>query len=372
VRTLKRALSVACVTTLAVPLWAGPVASADPVTTTEAASSGAYFSRTGIAKPDASPQAPPNVISDRADGVAAGNLAVAAAGGEDDKISFLFFSLTDVPFGSTISKAVLTVPLAPSDANNVQVAAEPAKVRACKNGPEGFGGDDGVAIALAPTKLCDEFSATAEASADGSAYVIDISGLAADWPDLNDGVGLYPNEGATTTPFQVVFQSADKATLEYEFTAPAEVEVPVPTDTTGGSVTVVDTPTSTTPDTTTFDPGTLGSGVATSDLGGSLAPVSTPIAAGELPTAPEPQTAGAGAVATSRAAAELPTEVLTPTASFWLMALLLAGGLVFLALVLGDPRSPASAAATRPTRLSRALAARQRGGAPASLLTRSS
>ena len=151
-RTLKRALSVACAAALAVPVWAAPVTSAEPVSTTEAGSSGAYFSRTGIAKPDASPAQPPNVISDRGDGVAAGNLAVAAGGGEDDKVSFLFFSLSEVPLGSDITKAVLTLPLAPSDANNVQIAPAPAKVSACKNGPEGFGGDDGVAIALAPSK----------------------------------------------------------------------------------------------------------------------------------------------------------------------------------------------------------------------------
>lgn len=363
-RTLSRALVVACLGAVSLPALAGPALAA---TATESAAYGAYFFSKGIRKPDASPTGVPNLTAQAADGVSAGRLAVSASGGQDDKISFLYFQLADLPLDATITRAVVTVPLVPADPQNTTYAAGPEKVRACVAGPEGFFGEDGNSFEDAPTYDCAKGAATATASPDGAAYVFDVTAIAALWAQANDGIALVPNEGAKTAPFQVVFDNAEKATIAVEYESTGETltgDLVV-----DGGTTTTDLGTLTTP----LDPGGLsaGTGTATTDFGLSL-PSSTPLAAGALPAAPAPQTAAdTPAVATQRAAVDLPVEVLSPTPGFWLAALLLAGGLVFLSLVLGDSRTPALAGATgRPSRLSQALA-RQRAGAGL-LATRSS
>lgn len=346
IKTL-RLLSAVAVAAATVPFFGVGAASAEESKIT--ASAGAYFYAEGLRKPDESPQAPPNLTGERLDGVAPGNLAVAAQGGQEDKASFLLFDLLDVTPGSVVTKATLTLPLVENDPPaNVTYGELPEKVRACGAGDEGFGGEDGTSLQDAPARLCDVFSAPAKASVDGKSYVIDVTKLAATWVDgANDGIALTAAEGAATTPFQVVFAPAEKATLALSFTAgPDDVAPP--------TVPSVGTGTTTSPD--------LGM------TGGTIAPppdsgfgaVSPPV----VPDAPAPA-AGvapeAAPVAAPPAQALQPValETLQPTTAFWLGGILLAAVLVLLSLIMGDSSVPQATA--KPSRLAKALADRQRG-----------
>ena len=354
-----RAVTAFAVAALAVPLWAAP---AYAESGSEGPSSAAYFYSAGVSKPDPAPFAPPNLTA-QADGVAPGNLAVASQANREDKASFLFFSLSNLEPGATITKATLTVPTVPNGNGNVSVNAAPEKVAACKIIGSGFSEEDGENLALAPERACGEFNAVATAG-DGGAYVFDITGLAATWTELNDGVALTRNPAGTDN-FQVVF-SRD-ATLTYEFTPGAGDDALA-----GGGTT-----TSTDSGTTAFDAGDSGSapiggfdsGSASSggsfDSGGGFGAVDSPLVGGELPAGPAPETADATGdepvLAVQSASSSGGIETLTPTAAFWLGLVALAALLAFLSLIMGDPRTPAAAAATsRPSRLTQALQSRSR------------
>jgi len=254
VRTLSRALVVACLGAVALPSLAGP-ASAESAS--ESAAYGAYFFSKGVRKPDASPTGVPNLTAQVADGVSAGRLAVAASGGEDDKISFLYFQLADLPLDATITRAVVTVPLVPADAQNATYAAGPEKVRACVAGPEGFFGEDGNSFEDAPTYDCAKASSTATASPDGAAYVFDVTALATLWAQANDGIALVPNEGAKTAPFQVVFDNAEKATIAVDYTSAGSMPTSAPVVDAGSAAADFGT------GATTLDAGGLSSGTGT-------------------------------------------------------------------------------------------------------------
>lgn len=358
-RALARAVVLTCAVAVAVPAWGLP-ASAE--TGSETASSGAYFWRGTPRRPDQLPANPPPVQGN-ADGVEPGKLAVAAEANQDDKVSFLFFSLSTLPAGATITRATLTVPLASGTANT-SYGEDPAKVWACPAGPEGFGGEDAGALEDAPARLCDTANSPGKASPDGAAYVFDVTPIAAGWTTANDGLALAPAPDARTAPFQVVFDSADKAVLAYEFTPPAADAGAAPTsgtDTAAGSSSSPALP---------ADPvggSTLGGAATTAlpptDLGTAaapaVAPVDAPVAAAAAPAGTVPAPAVAGA---RRAAAVGPAGVLRPTPQFWLAALGLGAALVVLSLALGAAPA-ASPAASAPTLLSRALAARARSSA---------
>jgi hypothetical protein len=349
VKTVLRASVVVVAAGLAVPLWAVPSAFAAPVT--EPAVNGAYFYRQGISKPDQLPQAPPNVTGDRADGVSPGNLAVAAQGGQEDKVSFLQFTLAEAPLDATIDSALLNVPLVPNaPPNDIVFNARPELVRVCKAGDSGFFGEDAQNILLAPERLCDEFaSEPGKLSADGKSYVFDITGLAATWLESNDGLALTLAEGAASTPFQVVFGKAETAQLAYSFTGSSEVFETAPV---------------------TSAPADLG-GTATLDTGfsgGTLPEVDSGFGSVESPIVdtalPQPQTMAAPApepaVATPvRNVAVMNEAPLTPSPSFWAGLLALVGIAGLLSLILGDPRVPAPGATTSQSRLSKALQGRQ-------------
>ena len=323
-------------------------------------SAGAYFYAEGIRKPDESPAAPPNITAN-VDGVAKEHLAVAARGGQEDKVSFLLFDLLEVVPGSLVSKATLTLPLAPNeqkpeqDGQNASVAADPVKVRACMAGDEGFNGDDGMSIQDAPARKCKEFSAPAKATADGKAYEFDLTKLAQKWVDAeNDGVALTAAEGALTTPFQVVFQPAVKASLAITFTPGAEdQEIVAPP---------LDVPST---DTGSTDLGGSFSGevLPPPTDSGSLGTVSTPVLPEPAPAPAAVAPQAAAPAAAPAAVVPVSLETLQPTTAFWLGGLLLGAVLVLLSLIMGDPTVPA--ATQRPSRLSKALSARQRGTAGA-------
>jgi hypothetical protein len=342
---------------LAVSSWAAPAAFA--ATATENASTGAYFSSTGVPDTGTDAGKPPNLTAE-ADGVAPGHLAVAGSNGEEQKVSFLRFDLLDLEFGSTITSARLTVPLAPSGDGNVHASPSPEKVRACPAGPEGFGGEDGAAIGVAPERLCDQASAPAEASEDGKSYVFDLTTIAAGWADMNDGVALTVAEDAS--PFQVVFRPAEEATLSYEATPPADASLPG-----GGSGAQPDFGGDTGSDDFAggfdggFDSGTdAGLGGGSFDDDGGFGSVDSPVVSeGELPVPADEAPGTEPQVALSPAVPAGFGESLRPTASFWLGALLFAGVLALLSLIMGDPRLPAANA--RQSRLSQALQARERG-----------
>lgn len=356
---LLRATSVVAAAGLVVPLWAAPPASA--ATGTEPASTGAYYYSAGIDKPEDVAAEPPNVTGTATDGVEAEHLAVAVrVPNQVDKKSFLAFDLDAVPFDATITKAVLTVPLAPAGPGNQQISPAAAKVQACGAGPEGFNSEDGKSFAGAPTDTCDALKVVGKDSADKKAYVFEITPIASTWlSEANNGVALLPAE--TSSPFQVVFLPFAQATLAVEYTAPpvepevldVPLEEPVVTTDVGGLA---------------GDPGsadTGGSAGATDgDLGLAAAPVvaggeglETPAAGPEAEVAPEPVPAGQP-VAVARVASVLPSEVLSPTTGALLAGVLFAGLLALLSLIMGDPRVAAPGTAA-PSRLSQALQRRQ-------------
>jgi hypothetical protein len=360
VKRVTRISAVLLAAGLVVPLWAVP-AHAESLTETPA--SAAYFNRAGIAQPEGAPSAPPNLTAS-VDGVAPGNLAVAAQAGAEDKVSFLYYSLSTIPSGSVISKAVLTVPLVPNDNANIRLNASPKNVLACKINGSGFSSEDGAALSLAPTRDCTGFSV--EAVQEGESYVFDITALAATWVDLNDGLALTRKEGGEAN-FQVVFNR--EASLSVEYTAPLE-------ETTTTDTTTVDAGTTAAPTTTATDLGTSGgtgttdlgglsggsfdTGTASTSLGGGFGAISAPVSSGALPAGAAPQTAGEEPVLAERVASGGPLGDSTPTAGFWFAGLLLAAVLALLSLIMGDPRAP-SAVAQPSSRLSQALSARRRG-----------
>lgn len=338
------AIALACGT---VPLVGATPAYAD--TASFAGVSGGYFSSTGIRKPDQSPQGVPDSLqpnTNGADGVSKENLAVAARANSVDKQSFVLFDLLSLDIGTTITKATLRMPLVPNSQTDASFGQDPAKVVACPAGDEGFFGEDGAAIEDSPTAKCDVASAPGKLSADGKAYEFDITKIAAGWVDVNDGVALTAAEGARTTPFQVVFAKAVEAQLAVEYTPPVVVSEPEVPE-------LIQTPVDTAPP---VDLGGFDGGVVAPppfDSGSLPAPAPAPLVPVPVANvAPQPQPQ---AVATTPVA----LEMLRPDTSLWLGALGLAGLLALLSLIMGDGRVPTSTAGS--TRLSRALADRQRG-----------
>ncbi|HUR04128.1 MAG TPA: hypothetical protein VM347_16405, partial [Nonomuraea sp.] len=266
------AMALAC---LSVPVFAVPTAYAD--TAVINASNSGYFFQLGVDKPDASPAAPPNVGND-IDGVSTGHLAVAALLGQENKVSFLYFDVFDVPLDAAVEKAVLRVPLVPMDPpNDLVFQAAPENVAACMAGDEGFTGDDAVGLAKAPARLCDKFKAVGKASADGKAYEFDITGLATGWlTGANDGVALTVADSAPSSNFQVVFDEATAATMTVTYTAPDSVDGQEPPvtlpDGSGG-----------TPNGGTGTPPDLGTGVTSPGFGTDPGVTVPPASGGTVP-----------------------------------------------------------------------------------------
>jgi hypothetical protein len=364
VKRVSRALAAVVAAGLAVPLWTAP-ASAQAQAATETASSVGYFFSGGAFQPEGAPQAPPNLLSDRGlDFVAANNLGVAAVGGQEDKVSFAFFSLSTLPFDAVITKATMTVKLAPDSNDNRRINPSPDNVRACAPGDTGFGGEDGQSLSQkAPARKCDVFTANALPSSTPEQYVFDVSALAANWMSVNDGVALTKREDSAAN-FQVVF--TPDVQLDVEFTAPPPEAEAAPADDVSVDLGGVTSSPSFDSGTPSFGGG--GGGGSTSLGGGFGGAVAAPLTGAQLGGAPAPETAvDAPAVAAqTRAAPAAASESLTPTAGFWLAGLLLAGGLAFLSLVMGDPRTAAPAGSARPSRLSQALSS----GGGSALVTR--
>lgn len=359
---LSRAAAALVAAGLVVPVWAVP-AHAD--TASETASSAAYFNRAGVSQPPGVPQAPPNLITE-VDGVAPGNLAVGAQGGQPDKVSFLYFGLSELPAGATISKAVLKVPLVPADNANVSYGVDPALVSACKIKGSGFSSEDGTDLGLAPERDCPGFAVAA--TKEGESFVFDITGLATSWAEVNDGLALTHPPGGNGT-FQVVFSR--EAVLDVEFTAPASTDTTTPVADTGAVTVDAGLGGSASSGSLGgFSGGTSDLGSGSASLGGGFGSgsVAAPLTGAPLPDAgvPAPATADAEPVLAAPVSSNRAGVDSSPTAGFWIAALLLAGALAFLSLVLGDPRTTVTVAAG-PTRLDQALTARRRGTGGASL-----
>lgn len=348
------------------------VAPAVAASTSESASSAGYFSAAGPQDTGTPAGTPPNVGT-MADGVDKGNLAVQGGAGEEQKVSFLLFPGETLEPGATVSTATLTVPLA-EGGENVQASPAPEKVRVCAIDDTGFGGEDGVALAAAPKRLCDVFSAPGKASPDQKSYVFDVTALAQRWTEANDGLALTAAEGATTAPFQVVFAPGEQARLTYTATAPAgdDAAAAPAGDTpaaTGGGTGSAEAPAlqpGSDLGAAVADPGSDGgSGVAeapltaplddaTTDPGLTAVPGSVPVAE----SAPAPQTViDAVAVAQPRVVRE---PSLTPGAPFWVGLGAMAGLLALVSLVLGDSDVPRASRST--SRLALALQTRQQAG----------
>lgn len=349
-RSVLKATAVLAAAGLAVPLWAPP---AFAETSEEPASVGAYFYASGLDKPAAAPFDPMNPTGTATDGVSAGNLAVAVrTPNAVDKKSFLAFDLAEVPFEATISKAVVTIPLAEVGPMDQQIAPAPEKVQACGAGPEGFNGEDGASFAVAPTDTCKALAVVGKADAEGTSYVFDVTKIAQTWlTDANNGLALLP--AVTDAPFQVVFRPFAEATIAVEFTAPADelevvVEAPI-------APAPVDTGFTSTPE-TSFDTGSVGA--PDNSFGVAEAPVVDQAPAPEVMPAAQPQVAEQTPVLAVPVASARPSEIMDPTVGAWLGAGLFAVLLALLSLIMGDSRVPAPGA-TRPSRLSQALSARE-------------
>ncbi len=343
------AVAVACASLPLVGVGAAHAESASLVP-----SNAAYFYSQGLDKPDAAPAAPPNVTGD-ADGVSAGNLAVAAQGGQEDKVSFLYFDVFGLPAGATIEKAVVTMKLVALSPTDVTAQAAPEKVQACKAGDKGFSGDDGAGLAKnAPARLCKDFSAKGTAAPGAQAYQWDITGLASTWVSgSNDGVAFTRADESPNGSFQVVFDKAATATLAVEYSlpvaeAPPVVDVPV-------VVTPPLTPSAGQPEPGGFAPAPDTGLVPAPNVDAVPSPSVIEPPAVVAPTQAQPSTRTVAAVSTS----------MRPTTGFWLAALALAVGLGLLSMIFGDSRVPAAAQSR--SRLSQALAANQRLGAGQSL-----
>lgn len=333
------ALGLACAT---LPVFAVPAAHADSALLVP--SNSGYFFAAGVDKPDASPAAPPNLGTD-VDGVAAGHLAVAAKGGKEEKVSFLYFDVFNLPAGAVVDKAVVRMVLVPNaPPTDISFQAAPANVIACMAGDQGFNGDDAVGLAKAPSRLCDKFKAPAKLSSDGKSYEFDITGLASTWIDgANDGVAFTAADTAPSSNFQVVFDAAPTASMDVSYTAPP-AETPV------------DTPVTTVPG------GSVGGVVTPPDAGGGFAPQPS-TGFGQVPDAVVPPTTDTGlppvttpGQAPARKVAALSTSM-RPTNTFWLGGLALLIALAVISLVCGDPR--VAAGRQQNSRLSKALSARQ-------------
>ncbi len=336
---LLAAVTLACVT---VPVFAVPTAYADTAVIT--ASNSGYFFQLGVDKPDASPAAPPN-LGNYVDGVSTGHLAVAAVAGQENKVSFLYFDVFDVPLDATLEKAVVSLPLIPSDPpTDLSFNATPENVAACMAGDEGFTGDDAVGLAKAPARLCDKFKAVGKASSDGKAFEFDITALANGWlTGANDGVAFTVADSAPSSNFQVVFDGPSAAMMTVTYTAPETVDgvdppVDVPDGSTGAPTDGVGTP----PD--------LGGGIGSSPgLGSDPGAIVPPVTGGSVPPTTTPQGGQPAAIALAASS--------RPTNSFWLGVLALVAALVVISLVCGDPRSAANQ--KKSTRLTKALSQRQ-------------
>ena len=298
----------------------------------EPAAAGAYYSSTTPPKDDALPTDPGNQFNSlNADRVAPGNLAVAVAVPErSDKESFLRFDLLSVPHGAVIDAAVVSVPLQPDDADNRSISPEPAKVKVCAAGPEGFADVDAGAYDEKPSVDCDRLEAVAEPSADEKAYTFDVTTLAKTWlTEINDGIALVP--ASLSTPFQVVFQPALSATINVSYTVktettPTVAPTPAPPPVVPPDIAPpVDTGTA-------VDPGF--------NTGGNIPLPSTGVQ--PTPRAPAPEVP----VTSTRALTPV-SDVTSPPTTFWLAAL---AGVVLLgvtSLILGDQRVAVSTGSRR-------------------------
>jgi hypothetical protein len=369
-RRTARTLAAIVLAAATVPLVGAAPAYAE--TSTETATNGAYFYSAGIDKPEQSPAQPPNITGERTDGVAPGHLAVAVrAPGRADKISFLFFDLLEVGFEATVSKAIVTVPLAENGDGNMQMNPAPERVKACPADETGFASEDGANTASAPGRLCDVFEVTGTATEDGTAYQFDVTAMAASWvSEANNGMSLEPAD--LTTPSQAVFKPFAEASIEVEYTPAADdlaaedfssetfTDDSFTSDFSAGSDTG-----STGFDSGSFDSGSFDSGTvsAAEDLGFGVADL--PAIESELPdtaaadaeTGLEPTLAGSGV--RTRAASSF-SESLSPTTGLLVGGVLLAALLGLLSLIMGDPNAPVAAAAGRTSRLSQALQSRDR------------
>lgn len=334
---MSRTVRLAAATLLAcasVPLIGIGTASADEAAIVP--SNSAYFFSKGVDKPEQTPAPPPNATALAADGVAAGNLAVAATGGQEDKVSFLYFDLFTLPVDATVTSAVVTMTTVPNSPTDVSFNATPASVVACAAGTQGFKEDDGAGLANAPDRLCTAFKAVGKAGTAG-AYQWDVTGLAQQWmTGANDGVAFTRADESPGSNFQVVFGKATTAKLAVTYSLP-----------------VVETPPVAPPVTPPVAAPPVAGGFVPQPTDG-FAPLPDVVA--PVPQAnPVPSPVTSGNVPQTRNVA-LSTSM-RPSNQFWLAGLGLGALLVLVSLVMGDPTVPAASRSR--SRLTLALEGRQ-------------
>ncbi|HVS69301.1 MAG TPA: hypothetical protein VHE56_12170 [Mycobacteriales bacterium] len=155
--------------------------------------------------------APPAAVPDPT--VPAGDLAVggpeapAAAGLPAGPIAetYLLYDMTAVPFGSTITSFVISLPV---DSKGVTADPAGAAIIACAPKTGWSGGGQAAAYGGKPTDGCNVHSPKVTATDGGKRYTVDVADLAQRWvtPNgLNLGVAITDNPANSTTAYQVVF-----------------------------------------------------------------------------------------------------------------------------------------------------------------------
>jgi hypothetical protein len=248
-------------------------------------------------------------------------LHVGVAGGQETARTYVVPDLTTVPYGSTVTSATMTLPLATGDQDGNQ-APETAKLTACLTTKPVADGTEG-STAKPPTVDC-KTSAKADYDAKKSVFTVDLSPFTTAWAagSPSYGIALMPDPTAQPTDaWHVAFngrerKQADHVTSVITFTPPPPID-------TSGTVSGGVTDTVPAPPTDTAPPSAAGVPLPAGD---------TTAPAGDQPP---PDVAAAPAVAPAQQPVALSSEYQYPMA-FLLPLALLAGGVFFVRLFTRD------------------------------------
>ncbi len=301
--------------------------------------------------------------------VPADGLAVGAVLGDADKVAAVGF-LLEAPIDALVDRLTLT--LKESSAQGANTNAAGATVVACPIVDFWAGVKNGDFV---NRPRCDESMSTPGVRAANGAWSFDLTSFATAWLDPASGLAqngvLLREDVAAPVSFQVSYGDLSTGTIAFDFattgggfsasseftfeeTAPdATVEDVAPTE----EFATTDTGSS------TFDSGSSSFGSSGSTSGATTA---RPTASRPVPAvATVPVAQAVPASGTSRVLTPVGLLDALPLAALLFLVLLVAGGAVFLGLVLGPLATPTPSAVRSGGGVSRALAARSASNPPA-------
>ena len=186
----------------------------------------------------------------------ADTLHVGVAGGQETARTYLLPDLTAMPFGSTMLKATMTLPVA-TDSQAGNAAANTAKMQAClvtAPFPDGTQGS----TQAPPAIDCKTAVAKPKYDAKKNLFTIDLSPFFTSWQaGLINGIALVPDSTGTqpTDAWHVAFNGRKRAnTSHISTTLTYRAPVTPPPPTTGGGGSVAPPVTSAPPPTSTQPP----------------------------------------------------------------------------------------------------------------------